>query len=254
MANDPGKKRGGLGLILLTSAFGSGYILATIGLIFGVLPILLLMDGAWDPVRFRRAVRRFIQFYGRMSIRLAWPIVRFRIVDRDKVRGVEPCVYAMNHYSFTDVFFCGFLPADQTIIAIRSWPFRLPVFNIFMRWAGYLDVESLTCADFLRESGRTLASGASLLFFPEGHRSRTGRLQPLGKGAFLIAARNRVPVVPVTIEGTQFLGGYRSRFLCPSRVTLTFHPPVIPSGADVQSVRSLRRRVEKIFRESLDEA
>lgn len=245
------RRRNGLGPILYTSAFGSFYIGVTVGLVFGALPVFLLAHRAWHPDRFRRAVRRFIQLYGRVTIRLGWPVVRTRIIDRDKARGVEPCVYVMNHFSFTDIYFCGFLPADQTLIAIRSWPFRLPLFSIFMRWAGYLDVESRTWREILEESGRALRGGGSILFFPEGHRSRKGQLQPLGQGAFLIAARHSVPIVPVTIEGTQRLGGYVSRLLGPARVTLTFHDPIIPPGTDMRSLRIVRKDVERVFRETV---
>jgi 1-acyl-sn-glycerol-3-phosphate acyltransferase len=103
----------------------------------------------------------------------------------------------------------------------------------------------------MERSGRALKSGASLLFFPEGHRSRTGRLQPLRKGAFLIAARNGVPVVPVTIAGTEYLGGYRSRLLNPCRITLTFHPPLRAQGLNFQAILALRHQVEDCYRESV---
>lgn len=240
-----------LGLILIFSMFGVWHMTTSVFLIFGALPGFLLRHRAWDPDRFRRAVRRFIQFYGRMVIRLSWPLVRTRIVSRDAVRGIEPCVYVLNHYSVVDVYFCGFLPADQTVIATRSWPFRLPIFKIFMRWAGYIDVETDSYGDISERSGQALKSGASLLFFPEGHRSRTGRLQPLRKGAFLIAARNGVPIVPVTIAGTEYLGGYRSRLFSPCHVTLTFHPPLRAQGQDFQAIQTLRHQVEDVYLESV---
>lgn len=236
-----------LGLVLITSLFGVWYLTYTVFLIFGVFPIILLRHRAWDPDRFRRAVRRFIQLYGRIVIRLSWPLVRVRIISRDALRGVEPCVYVLNHFSIMDVYFCGFLPADQTIIAIRAWPFRLPVFNLFMRWASYVDVETDSGGDIVERSQRALKSGTSLLFFPEGHRTRTGRLLPLRKGAFVIAARNGVPIVPVTIAGTEYLGGYRSRLFSPCRVTLTFHPPLWAQGQDFQAIQALRHQVEDIY-------
>jgi 1-acyl-sn-glycerol-3-phosphate acyltransferase len=240
-----------LGLILIFSMFGVWHATTSVFLIFSALPVFLLGHRAWDPDRFRRAVRRFIQFYGRTVIRLSWPFIRLRVVSRSMVRGLGPCVYVLNHLSAVDVYFCGFLPADQTVIGIRSWPFRLPIFKIFMRWAGYIDVDASSYGDLMERSGRALKSGASLLFFPEGHRSRTGRLQPLRKGAFHVAARNGVPVVPVTIAGTEYLGGYRSRLFSPCRVTLTFHPPFWAYGQDFQAIQALRHQVEDVYLESV---
>lgn len=238
------------GLMGLDLVFGVWYLAFTIVLIIGGVPFFLLRHRGWTRDRFPLAIRRFIQFYGRMVIRLSRPLVRLRVASRDAAIGVEPCVYVLNHLSFVDVYFCGFLPAFQTVIAIRSWPFRMPIFNVFMRWARYIDVEASSFRDILDQSAQALGSGACLLFFPEGHRSRTGRMQPLHKGAFLIAARNNVPVVPVTIAGTEYLGGYRSKLLSPCRVTLTFHPPVRAEGLDFHSIQAFRRRVEDVYRMS----
>ena len=86
-----------------------------------------------------------------------------------------------------------------------------------------------------------------MLFFPEGHRSRNGQMLPLNKGAFRIAADNNVPVVAVGIEGTEYLGGYKSRLLRPCRVRLRFFPPLWAEGKDFAAVKNLRQRVEDLY-------
>ncbi len=243
----PERRPASAGGILLLAIFSLWYLAFTVFLIACALPIVWLRYRAWAPGRFSLATRRFIQFYGRMVITLAWPLIRVRVESREAARGVEPCVYVLNHFSFADVYFCGFLPGFQTVIVIRSWPFRLPVFNIFMRWAGYLNVEAGSSREVLERADLILKSGACLLFFPEGHRSRTGRLQPLRKGAFLIAARNNVPIVPVAIRGTEYLGGFRSQLLSPCRVTLKFFPPILAKGLDFHSIQEVRHQVEDIY-------
>jgi 1-acyl-sn-glycerol-3-phosphate acyltransferase len=206
---------------------------------------------AWKRGRLQLACRRFIELYGRLVIRLSWPLVRVRIENREAVQNVDPCVYVMNHFSFVDVFFCGYLPGYSTVIAIRSWPFRIPFLNIFMRIARYMDVEKTPLDETLRRAAELLREGNCMLFFPEGHRSRDGRLQPFSKGAFRIAAENDVPVVPVGIEGTATLGGYRSRLLTPSRVRLRFFPPLRADGKDFTAVKALRQKVEGLFQREI---
>ena len=49
---------------------------------------------------------------------------------------------------------------------------------------------------------RALAQGSSVYFFPEGTRSRTGELKPFKPGAFTLAKRARVPLLPIVLEGT----------------------------------------------------
>jgi len=62
------------------------------------------------------------------------------------------------------------------------------------------DPESITT--MMRDAERTLAEGSSLMIFPEGTRSADGRLKPFKHGAFTLALRARVPLLPIVIEGT----------------------------------------------------
>jgi 1-acyl-sn-glycerol-3-phosphate acyltransferase len=206
---------------------------------------------AWRPGRLQLACRRFIQLYGRLVIRLSWPLVRVRVENLEAAEKADPCVYVMNHFSFVDVFFCGILPGYSTVIAIRSWPFKIPFLNIFMRIARYMDVEKIPLEDTLQEAAKVIQAGNCLLFFPEGHRSRSGQMLPLSKGAFRIAAENDVPVIPVGIEGTEYLGGYKSRLLRPSRVRIRFFPPLRAAGKDFIAIKNLRREVTELFQREI---
>ena len=66
-----------------------------------------------------------------------------------------------------------------------------------MRLAGYLDVESLSWEEMPGRRPARLRRRGLLLFFPEGHRSRDGRLQRFHSGAFKLAVETGVPVVPL---------------------------------------------------------
>lgn len=221
-----------------------------------VIALLVLLPNyiyyrAWRPGRLQVACRRFIELYGRLVIRLSWPLVRVRIENLEAAKKADPCVYVMNHFSFVDVFFCGFLPGYSTVIAIRSWPFKIPFLNIFMRIAKYMDVERTSLPDTLQQASKLIKEGNCLLFFPEGHRSRDGRMQPMSRGAFRIAADNNVPVIPVGIAGTEYLGGYKSRLLNPCRVRLHFFSPLWAEGKDLAAVKNLRRKVEVLFQQEI---
>jgi 1-acyl-sn-glycerol-3-phosphate acyltransferase len=234
-------------LLIMNIMFFIWYCLFTIVIAMLVLLPNYLYYRAWKPGRMQLAARRFIELYGRLVIRLSWPLVRVRIENQKAAKKVDPCVYVMNHFSFVDVFFCGFLPGYSTVIAIRSWPFKIPFLNIFMRLARYMDVEKTPSEDALQQAAKLIKDGNCLLFFPEGHRSRNGQMLPFSKGAFRIAADNNVPVVPVGIEGTEYLGGYKSRLLSPCRVRLRFFSPLWADGKDFTAVKNLRQRVEDLY-------
>jgi 1-acyl-sn-glycerol-3-phosphate acyltransferase len=232
-------------LFILWIAFWTFLIVLT------VLPAILCIHRSWRPGRAPIANRRFIQVYGQLTVRLSWPMIRVSVLNRPAIKAIEPCVYVLNHFSPVDVFFCGFVPTYKTVLAIRAWPFRLPLFNIFMRAAEYMNVEEISGFEILKAASTLIGSGIGVLFFPEGHRSRNGQLWPLRKGAFRIAAENHVPIIPVTIQGTEYLGGYKSRLFRPCRVNMRFHPPLVADGCDAAAIKDLRDRVTALFQKEV---
>lgn len=116
----------------------------------------------------------------------------------------RPHVFLMNHQSAADI------PA--AFVAIRC-PLRfiakrelakVPFLGWYMWATGMIFVErdrSAEAVASIRQAGDRIRAGASILAYPEGKRSRTGRIQPFKKGAFVVAIESQVPVVPVAIAG-----------------------------------------------------
>jgi 1-acyl-sn-glycerol-3-phosphate acyltransferase len=69
------------------------------------------------------------------------------------------------------------------------------------------------------------------VMFPEGTRTRDGRLLPFKRGGFMLAARAAVPVIPVTINGSGRINPGGLLRLYSGNITLSLHPPIsIPDG------------------------
>lgn len=83
-----------------------------------------------------------------------------------------------------------------------------------------------------------LPAGTGVLFFPEGTRSRDGRLMKFRKGAFRVAAHRGLPVLPVTVVGTRELLPPGSIRIRPGTVRLILHPPIQPGSGPVDEVVS----------------
>jgi 1-acyl-sn-glycerol-3-phosphate acyltransferase len=72
-----------------------------------------------------------------------------------------------------------------------------------------------------------------VLFFPEGTRSSDGRMYGFKKGAFSVAAKAKVPVVPITLIGTgDLMPNKKEGFLYPGKVRVVIHPAIQPGDAD----------------------
>lgn len=128
-----------------------------------------------------------------------------QVVNASNIPPVEqPAVYVANHLSFLDIFSLFHLARPFKFISKTS-NFFIPIIGWSMFLTGHIMINrtdkksQIAC---LKQCGVVLSEGASVLFFPEGTRSDDGRMHGFKKGAFSVAAKAKVPVVPVTLVNT----------------------------------------------------
>lgn len=206
-------------LLFITTVFG----------IFISFPALLLFKITGRLETFR-IIRLFVWIYGRAWLAIIKPFTEFYTEGLEKGDIKPPCIIVPNHLSFFDTFFMGALPFSNVCFAIRSWPFRLAWYSPFMRLAQYLDVENAMWEESFERCKDELLKGAALLFFPEAHRSRDGRLGRFYSGAFKVSVVTGVPVVPLCIKGTGDMYPPGRLLLKPAKVGLKALPAVDPAG------------------------
>jgi len=179
-------------------------------------PILLLADAAGG----RRRIRAFVTGFLRAFFLGLLPAVRFyrlgEIPDPEIARAAGPRLLAANHRSRLDALLALALFPGVRIPAKASY-LEAPLFGRVMRWLDCIPVDAAS-RDSLRaaaEAGRrVLASGGSLLVFPEGTRSPDGRLMAFGDLFFRAAVDEGAPVVPVVIHSEEpFLSPQGGRVL-----------------------------------------
>lgn len=173
-----------------------------------------------------RVMRLFVWIYGRGWMILMSPFVRFKREHMQRIALKKPCVFVVNHLSFFDTYCMAMLPVYDITFAVRSWPFKMFWYSVFMRLARYLDVEGSSWEETLSNSQSTFAAGGTVLFFPEGHRSRDGELQRFYTGAFKVAVAAQVPLVPLCIEGTDELLPPGRKWFRPCTIRLRALEPI----------------------------
>src|SRR5262245_19743547 len=104
-----------------------------------------------------------------------------------------------------------------------------------------------------RETVRLLQSGAAVMIFPEGRRSADGRLARFKPGAFRLACSLGVPLLPVTIVGAHESWPPGRILPRPGRLTITFHPVLLPRGdSDVKTAaRRMAADVRRVVASAL---
>lgn len=152
---------------------------------------------------FRRVARTAGWIYGRSSLLLLRPFIKVRCINPGEACGHVPCIITVNHQSILDLYLLGFQKVTQVCPVTKSWPFRyLLPFTAVMRTAGYIEAEKRGPEDVLKDCRARLAEGCALVVYPEGRRSRDGRLGKFHAGAFLIALEEDLPIVPMIIKNS----------------------------------------------------
>lgn len=158
--------------------------------------------------------------------------VYFRLYHRGRVYGAERLpqqggfILAANHVSFLDPPFLGLACRREVFYLGRDTLFRNPV-------AGWI-LRSWNCVPVNRQRGdigamrtvmRLLGEGQAVLMFPEGARSRDGRLQEARPGIGMIVARSGASVVPMRIFGTERALPCGASLPRPAQVSVVFGEP-----------------------------
>lgn len=170
-----------------------------------------------------------------------------RVEGREHVDPGRSYVIVANHRSQTDILVLyGWLGLDFRWV-MKTELRRVPVLGYACERIGHVYVDrgnSEAAQRSLEEAKRRIRGGTSILFFPEGTRSRTGELLPFKKGAFHLALELGLPVLPVAIRGTRRILPAGSLDLRPGRASLRFRPPIDPLGfgGNVEALAEAARR------------
>jgi 1-acyl-sn-glycerol-3-phosphate acyltransferase len=206
---------------------------STAALILAWIPVMGAVS-LWDrgPLRLRRG-----QWFRRLGLLVAKlnPAWRLHLNGLSNIESAGTYVFVSNHQSLADIPLIAHLRHDTKWLA-KAELFRVPVFGWFLRLSGDVPVERgdrrkaaqslLKCASYLRQR-------CSVVFFPEGTRSRDGEVLPFNDGPFQLALREHVPVIPLVVEGTgNALPRNSWLFSQRSDIYLRILPPVSPEGWD----------------------
>jgi 1-acyl-sn-glycerol-3-phosphate acyltransferase len=171
----------------------------------------------------------------------------------DGLQNVEPkrsCIYMSNHQSNFDIpVLLSMLPVQFRWLA-KAELFKIPIFGRGMRGAGYISIDRSnrkSAFQSLARAAESIRNGTSVLIFPEGTRSRDGRLQSFKKGGFVLAVDAGVPIVPIIIQGTYAMMPKNSRLIRRQSVHVEIGPPIETSGFDRHSKDALMEKVWSIM-------
>jgi 1-acyl-sn-glycerol-3-phosphate acyltransferase len=157
--------------------------------------------------------------------------IRVLATGLENIPRDRPCIFMANHVSNLDPPVLLPLIPGRTAVFVKKVLMKIPFIGMAMRMGGFVAVDRSgkreSAKESIQQASKVLASGVHITSFPEGTRSRTGRLQAFKKGPFYLAQQTSAPIIPVSIHGTEGMMRKGSLQITPGDAHVSFHPPIL---------------------------
>jgi 1-acyl-sn-glycerol-3-phosphate acyltransferase len=215
--------------------------------------VLIIVLAALLLVFWPFGLREQLFSFAKWAVSLAPPIlgIKVRTAGQDSIDRHTSYVFMSNHLSFLDGPLLFLLIPQSIRVILKKEVFRIPVIGQGMRFVGFIPVDRKRAQGGKKSINRAASlmreRGYSYLIFPEGTRTRDGRIQSFRRGGFFLALESGAAIVPVTISGTYELMPRGTIFPRRGKVDILFHAPVPVEGYDRHDMQALIDKVKDII-------
>lgn len=158
--------------------------------------------------------------------------LKFRIEGKEHLCQERPAIYIFNHQSLLDAVVLAHLLRSDVVGFCKQEVAKTPLLGGLLRQLDtiFIDRESSHQSQALSRALNTLAQGRSLVIAPEGTRSTLGGLQPFKHGAFFLARKAGVPIIPIVLHNTKDALPNGALLIRPATVRITVLEPLEPGN------------------------
>ena len=181
-----------------------------------------------------------IRLWARILVRAAGielSIENVGVMDRDR-----RYVLVANHYSYFDIP-CILAAVPQPIrFMAKVSLFKIPVFGWSIARAGFIPIDRQnrrTAVKSFELAAERIRKGNTIVIFPEEGRSRAREMRKFQRGAFLLALRAGLPMVPMAVDGTYDVFRAGAKRVTPGKVTIKVGTPIDTSAYTVRQKEEL---------------
>ena len=174
---------------------------------------------------------------------------------RGNIDKRQSYVIIANHQSHYDIpLLYGWLGIDFKWVMKKELR-KIPGLGIGAEKVGHIFIDrsnTQKAIESIRIAKTKIKDGTSVVFFPEGTRTNDGKVKRFHKGAFNMAGELQIPILPITIVGTNRILPARSVLICPGKVKMVIHPPISVEEYNKTNVRELMKRSKEVIASALD--
>ncbi len=174
---------------------------------------------------------------------------------KENIHKKQSYVIVANHLSAYDIFILyGWLGIDFKWVMKKEIR-KIPGIGFGSEAVGHIFIDrssSKAAIETIEAAKKRIRNGTSVVFFPEGTRSRTGQMLPFKKGAFKFAYDLGLPILPVTILGTDRILPTNSLNLMPGKAKIIIHPAVDIHQFSEEALAPLMEHIKEVIASSYD--
>jgi len=161
--------------------------------------------------------------------------IRVSVEGTEHLDPSKRYIYVSNHASMFDIPAVLTGIPDEIRIVMKKELTRIPFFGWAMAVGPYIVIDRFHAKDAVKSLDRAaerIRNGASVFLFAEGTRTLDGKLQPFKRGAFALASKSGVPIIPVAINNTFGILPKGSKVVRPAHITVVLDRPIPTEGIE----------------------
>jgi 1-acyl-sn-glycerol-3-phosphate acyltransferase len=197
--------------------------LIVISLVWGFLALLIIPFNKGGKI-FHRLTKYFA------NVVLIISRIKIRVQGTENINPGQNYIYVSNHASVFDIPAAITGIPDQIRIVYKKELEKIPLFGWALKFGKtYVSIDRSRGVDAVRsleEAAAKIRNGASVLLYAEGTRTKDGKLQPFKRGAFNLAVKAGIPVIPLTINGSYKILPKKKFRILPGNISLIIDKPI----------------------------
>jgi len=165
--------------------------------------------------------------------------LKVNVLGEENFSPEKPYIIVANHQSMVDIVILQAYVKLTIKWIMKKELEQIPLFGYACKKLGCIYVDRFnhnSALESMCHARDNLAKSSSVIFFPEGTRTRNGRLLKFKKGAFRFAMDTGIPILPVTIKDSIKIMPADSLDVLPGTTTITIHPPVNMKNRSIEEL------------------
>ncbi len=174
-----------------------------------------------------------------------------KVTGLDKIDTTRPHVYAVNHASALDIPVLYVHLPFQFRIIFKKELLSYPIVGGHLKRSGQVCIDQQNPAasiGSIRSALKSLKGGMPLVVFPEGGRTEDGQIKPFLPGAFFLAIKAGVDIVPIALRGMYQLLPMNTYHIKPRPLEMRVGPPISTAGRSLRQLDQVAQEVEAAVR------